>query len=63
MGGLGVLERSVEILEREGEIETLKEVYAGVNRKSVDDVSFFCFFWRCSLRFFFFFDRFLCVFV
>ena len=49
MGVLGVLERSVEILEREGEIETLKEVYAGVNRKSVDDVSFFCF-WKVDNR-------------
>ena len=54
MGGLGVLERSVEILEREGEIETLKEVYAGVNRKSVDDVSFFCFFGGVLCVFFFF---------
>ena len=31
-----------------------EEVYAGVNRKSVDDVSFFCFFGGVLCVFFFF---------
>ncbi|KAK6180982.1 hypothetical protein SNE40_008936 [Patella caerulea] len=42
--GLGALEKNVKILEEKFKFETLKTVYAGVNRKSVDDPDLQAFF-------------------